>query len=148
MTGVAAPEGQTKSFVYRAFDAHGELLYVGCTWLPELRYSQHRKSSVWFQYATRFTMTGPHDRTAALAHERRAIETEEPWFNVLSVDRGWVHRRNRADSRLTGGWSRRWSGLELSDRIWDEADGEVPAYDNDWRHAAYLNATLYRDAAA
>lgn len=68
-------------FVYRAFDADGALLYVGCSMRPNLRAQEHRGQSKWFHLATAFKMSGPYNYETGRRLERDAIRTESPLFN-------------------------------------------------------------------
>jgi hypothetical protein len=68
-------------FVYRAFDAAGDLLYVGCTARLEQRAKQHRGQSAWWPHAVRFTITGPYNFETARDLERVAIESERSLYN-------------------------------------------------------------------
>lgn len=74
--------GTAPHFLYRYFDRHTRLLYVGITAELRGRRTAHRSSSEFFPYvrfATSFVY--PSERAAAAA-ERVAIETEYPIFNV------------------------------------------------------------------
>ena len=68
--------------VYRAYDAEGALLYIGCTADFGRRRSQHGYTTPWFPLAARWDLAEyPNFRTARDA-ERHAIETECSMFNV------------------------------------------------------------------
>lgn len=97
-------------FVYRAFDAEGRLLYVGCTKAPKQRRAAHRWDSPWFKFATRFTMAGPYEKSEAYRREDEAIESELPWFNATRADRGNVTRWRSAHSRE---WEKREPGFAV-----------------------------------
>ena len=74
-------------YLYRCFDADGDLIYIGCTSNVKRRLSAHRASralaSRWLSaFMARHEIEGPFpDRAAGLAAERRAIQSEQPLFN-------------------------------------------------------------------
>lgn len=68
--------------LYRHFDLNGELLYVGITNHPQLRWLQHRETSPWAWLVADTTLHWLPDRAKAAAAERRAIRTERPLFNT------------------------------------------------------------------
>lgn len=70
------------AYVYRAFNAAGRLLYVGCTTQPGQRMVAHRRESVWWSGAVRFTFAAFADHQQALAAESDAITAELPRYNV------------------------------------------------------------------
>lgn len=146
------------AFVYRAYDERGELLYIGCTNRVTRRHEEHVKGSAWMRYAARFTMAGPYEYHVAYRKESAAIATDEPWFNCQIVDRTAKARRRSAErARWTDLYRSRPDIFDASvltddqadehDRLLDETqfciDFDHPVYDEDWRHAAYLNATVY-----
>lgn len=69
-------------YVYRAYDADGVLLYVGCTAYYRTRLEQHASSSAWWLYSTDVTWRGYPTRSAARAGEAAAIRSEHPVFNI------------------------------------------------------------------
>lgn len=68
-------------FVYRAFDLHGRLLYVGCTMRLAERWAEHRAWSRWASRARRFRISGPYNYDTARRLEREAVRSEHPRFN-------------------------------------------------------------------
>lgn len=68
-------------FVYRAWDADGRLLYVGCTMRLAERRSAHQTSSQWFPLAARFRISGPYNYDTGRRLEREAIRSEMPLWN-------------------------------------------------------------------
>jgi hypothetical protein len=72
--------GQTH-WVYRAYDADGVCLYIGCTgWLSERR-TTHRRESAWFASAVRWRLTGPMSKQAAYRLEADQIAELRPIHN-------------------------------------------------------------------
>lgn len=87
-------------FVYRCFDADGELLYVGMTANPVQRLSGHRSASHWFSEVASFTLIGPFvgsdARTRATRVERALIDAEAPPYNAdrsVAASDGFARRR-------------------------------------------------------
>lgn len=68
--------------LYRAFDASGNLLYVGIARYWPRRIAQHAKFSHWFVEAASFTFETYANRGDVLRAERAAIESEKPRHNV------------------------------------------------------------------
>lgn len=74
-------------FVYRAFDEHGLLLYIGCSLNVEQRMATHRAESPWARFCHRLDVEGPFDgMDAGRAAERQAIDTEGAFFNATQAD--------------------------------------------------------------
>lgn len=71
--------------VYRAYDADGELLYVGYTDNPEKRVRDHARDSYWHAATTRWTFEEHPTREAAKAAEYDAIRAESPHCNVQGI---------------------------------------------------------------
>lgn len=70
--------------VYRAYDADGHLLYIGCTVNLRRRIHQHLWASPWWRRAVvRVTVEEHPTRAAALDAETRAIVTEHPAHNSV-----------------------------------------------------------------
>lgn len=78
-------------FVYRAYNAADELLYVGCTKTLEARLSAHRSQSHWVPDAVRLRVCGPYNYEVARQIEHDAIESERALFNHSS-ERRWLAR--------------------------------------------------------
>lgn len=76
------PRALRPHYVYRCFDAHDTLVYVGCTNAPPKRIHGHKSGSWWWpQVAYVRNLVFP-DRDTALAKEREAIRLERPTANV------------------------------------------------------------------
>lgn len=75
-------------YVYRLFDAHGDLLYVGCSNNLLFRQYIHGREKEWFPDVATWRLVGPFlSRAGAEAVERQAIQTEKPRHNVMHTAR-------------------------------------------------------------
>lgn len=68
--------------VYRCYDAHGHLLYVGVTGSIPRRLTSHAASSHWWPQVSRVTEEQYATREEGLRAEAHAIRTEVPRHNV------------------------------------------------------------------
>lgn len=150
-----------KHFVYRVFDDRDLLLYVGCTMDLDRRYKQHRyNESPWFPYATRFYLEGPFTHSAGFERENEVIESERPFFNVLSAQKSVKVRRSALERRLThevrtakphlfGRAGQMPDELDAEfDRIAAEVDAMFPKYDKAWLLQNYLQARIAHKAVS
>lgn len=71
-----------ETFLYRHFDSHGCLLYVGISLNAVARLAGHREQSHWFSQIRRVEMESFADRDSALNAEALAIKSENPKFNI------------------------------------------------------------------
>lgn len=69
--------------LYRAYDALGQLLYIGISFSALARGLQHKKSSVWFHLMAELKVEKYANRAGAIAAEQRAIIAEKPIFNTV-----------------------------------------------------------------
>jgi excinuclease UvrABC nuclease subunit len=69
--------------VYRLFDEHDELLYIGVANRPEERLSSHRGSKRWWREVARVDLAWHDDRAAAEEAEDLAIIAEAPRYNIM-----------------------------------------------------------------
>lgn len=67
--------------LYRCFDVHGQLLYVGVTCRYGGRMLDHQRSTPWWPQVARVGTEQFPSETAALAAERVAIQSERPVHN-------------------------------------------------------------------
>lgn len=68
--------------VYRAFDAAGDLLYVGCTSNIKSRFAYHRHDKPeWLALSAKIDTEPYPDPVSAYAAEEQAILAERPRFN-------------------------------------------------------------------
>jgi excinuclease UvrABC nuclease subunit len=70
-----------KTTVYRYYDAHGVLLYVGKSMNIVVRSTQHR-GKPWFESVATITLEWFDDYWLARDAERRAIRDEHPLYNA------------------------------------------------------------------
>lgn len=74
------------TYVYRAFDQDGRLLYVGMTGNLANRWAEHRTGSLWSSLMAGYRIVGPFaTREAAARYERQAIQTEQPAYNIQHI---------------------------------------------------------------
>lgn len=71
--------------VYRAFDAFGALLYVGCSMNVGQRVAGHQAASAWWGEVATITVAHFPNRDEALAAESRAIAEEMPLHNIVGA---------------------------------------------------------------
>jgi predicted GIY-YIG superfamily endonuclease len=99
-------------FVYRALDAEGRLLYVGCSMNVERRMAEHKAWGEWTHRVARLKLAGPYNYSTARRMEREAIQSEDPLFNAQAPRRRAARRRQHKlfdevlASSLTQGESR------------------------------------------
>lgn len=80
-TGGGPRDGETT--LYRFFDAHEDLLYVGITNNWQMRLGQHRTDKPWFVDVARAALETHPSRQDALDAEERVIKKERPVYNVV-----------------------------------------------------------------
>lgn len=73
--------------LYRHFDQHGRLLYVGISLRVMYRLQQHLGASSWAGQIARVEIASYPSRDIALAAEKRAIENERPLHNIVHASR-------------------------------------------------------------
>lgn len=73
--------------VYRFYDGAGTLLYVGIAIDPDVRHDAHAREKAWWRDVDhrRTRIAWCPDRYAAIDEENRAIETENPLYNVTGT---------------------------------------------------------------
>lgn len=126
-------------FVYRMFDASGQLLYVGCTNNPKRRWYEHRTERPDMSAAAvKFKVQGPFTRFKARQLEREAATSEQPLFGWTPAKQSVITQRNAFMRRRTSvlqrsaGWdfstARRLAAVEA-----DHKFGSEPSYYQPWR---------------
>ena len=68
--------------LYRAYDANGQLLYIGVARVWANRWAHHAERSPFYPATVRLHIDTHPTRTAALTAERDAIQSERPAFNI------------------------------------------------------------------
>ena len=72
-----------QNFLYRFFNATGQLLYVGITMNPPQRFKAHQSEKDWWTEVSGITVESYASRSELAAAERRAIHVERPAYNVI-----------------------------------------------------------------
>jgi len=77
------------------------LLYIGATFYPRTRMSQHRRTKSWWFGVARTEITWFDSKQLALEAERWAIDIERPRFNehgrnTAPLPVAMLHRQRRA----------------------------------------------------
>jgi predicted GIY-YIG superfamily endonuclease len=75
-----------KTTLYRYYDEHDRLLYVGITGDNTNRQSQHRRDSFWFGEIRSAVFEHYESRELAAAAEVRAIQDEKPRYNTQHLN--------------------------------------------------------------
>lgn len=70
-------------YLYRCFDASGDLLYIGRSKNWSSRWLSHRSISHWSRQVTRIEIKRFDSLTESIEAETEAIKNERPRFNVL-----------------------------------------------------------------
>jgi predicted GIY-YIG superfamily endonuclease len=94
-------------FVYRAFDAEGRLLYVGCTNDSKRRWREHRLQASWAPFVTSCRMAGPFTREVARRIEAEAQEAERPAFGLMPHRPSHTYHQGEAFAAYLAGRSGR-----------------------------------------
>lgn len=88
--------GLRNHFVYHVYNASGEVIYIGCTRRPEMRWREHKQDCTrrkMVAEAHRFKMFGPYDYATA-----RRIERERQFDLRPKHNPGLPITRDRADA--------------------------------------------------
>jgi predicted GIY-YIG superfamily endonuclease len=122
-------------FVYRAFDAEGGLLYIGCTLDFERRRKEHTWHQPWANRIARWDVERYENQRDALLAEEAAIKAESPEFNAMYNGAGltgWNDERRASETCLHGHpWSENAKVNAQGVRICRECDRIAT-----WRHDA------------
>lgn len=114
-----------RHFVYRAYDAAGQLLYVGMTIDLDRRRREHKTNRIWFDQAVRFRIAGPYNYQSARRIERQAINSERPVHNHDEPER-WRRRVersryvNRESDRLIAAGMHWRRAVEIADHAYEK----------------------------
>lgn len=77
----------TVHVLYRFFNSADELLYVGITNNPPLRFGCHQIQKSWWSDVATIKMQHYGDRGELIAAECQAIRNERPRYNIIQADR-------------------------------------------------------------
>jgi hypothetical protein len=80
---MAIHKRRSPTTLYRLYDQHEALLYVGVAGNPGRRFEQHAGAKPWWGEVTRADLTHYPDREQALLAERTSIATENPRHNIV-----------------------------------------------------------------
>lgn len=87
-TRYIAPLAERPTYVYRAFNHDGTLLYVGISQDYKRRINRgHYKTAAWYDEADTWVIAAYGDRDSAQAAEAWAISHEGPWHNYTREQR-------------------------------------------------------------
>lgn len=81
-----------RTSVYRYYDRHGLLLYVGITSRGSRRNGEHNRDKEWWPFVVRQEVEHLDSRPAAAAREKELIRLYRPPFNTLH-NAGWEDLR-------------------------------------------------------
>jgi len=76
--------GRRHPTLYRFFDKAGAVIYIGSTWSPHVRWSEHEGRD-WFPDVATVTVEHYTDADELREAERAAIRTEQPRYNRLGL---------------------------------------------------------------
>lgn len=104
--GATTSPKPTMQTLYRMFDADGQLLYVGISVNPMSRMKHHASAQPWWEEVSGIDLEKYATRDQVMEAERRAVENENPRYNVrLRPDRDVPHeeRARRSEAGRKGG---------------------------------------------
>jgi hypothetical protein len=99
--GAVGSPGAALHQVYRCFDEHGILLYVGCSANALTRLNQHRTASGWFWRVRKVMIEHFPNWEAAALTEAKAILSESPRYNVDDSAARVILQRAAASPEIT-----------------------------------------------
>jgi hypothetical protein len=89
-------EADSVTTLYRFFDHHGDLLYVGIAANPSKRFNQHNSKKPWWIEVAEIKLEHFPTRAEALEAERNAIRDELPAHNIQHNGENWRPYRRHA----------------------------------------------------
>lgn len=113
-----------RTALYRLFDKAGDLLYVGITNDPEVRWSYHARQKTWWPEVNRRAVEWKATRVEAEAAEAEAIGREAPRWNVIRPDANGAMLHGRQGGRPATGKTvvRK---FRTDDELWSAAMAEA-----------------------
>lgn len=97
--------------LYRVFNADGDLLYVGATTNPALRFTAHNGAKDWWCQATSITMEHFAEWDRLVLAEAEAIRSENPRYNEQHTDKPPRRKGKPRRAPGEGSLSRRGDGI-------------------------------------
>lgn len=97
--------------LYRLYGAAEQLLYVGISTQPEVRWTQHATDKPWWSLVRRRSVEWHSNRPAAEEAERVAVRNEEPLYNTAGARKSLVSEHFPIGASMTQAQAR----LRLSD---------------------------------
>ncbi|MGQ4353182.1 GIY-YIG nuclease family protein [Streptomyces drozdowiczii] len=79
------PKHPGRTALYRLFNAAGQLLYVGISHKPDVRWGQHSENKPWWPAVDRRVVEWHDTRSAAEKAELVAISQEQPLHNKVGT---------------------------------------------------------------
>ncbi|MCX4885899.1 GIY-YIG nuclease family protein [Streptomyces sp. NBC_00847] len=121
---------QGPTALYRLYDIHGVLLYVGITNNPKRRWYTHSTRKAWWLEVAHKTVQWADSRDEADRLEREAIKSEMPLYNWSHADRAPLNPGEIPDARRLppakpGDWVSYWSPPETDPLGYENADGTL-----------------------
>jgi predicted GIY-YIG superfamily endonuclease len=90
-----------RTALYRLYGETDELLYIGISHQPQVRFEQHSKAKEWWSRVARREIEWFADRPTAAQAEEVAVRTEDPEFNNIYSPR--IDRRMVRDALAEDG---------------------------------------------
>lgn len=87
-----------RTALYHLYDAEEQLLYVGISTYPAVRFKQHAGDKVWWHHVARHEITWLDSRDEALKAEAGAMVEERPLYNGYHhLGKGWPQKARKYD---------------------------------------------------
>jgi predicted GIY-YIG superfamily endonuclease len=102
MDAARARAGQ-QTALYRLFNQNHELIYVGISYDPEIRWYQHGRDKPWWPKVASKTVEWHANRDLALREELQVISSDAPRYNTEQPRPRKARRPVPADGKNRGG---------------------------------------------
>lgn len=73
---------QGRTALYRLYDSDGQLLYVGISQNPDVRWGQHSQTKPWWPSVEERKIEWHETRAAAAKAEKEVIKADQPYWNL------------------------------------------------------------------